>query len=189
MRPVRYDLCVGGEELPGAIQHGAELIVAGDSAVGDGDIFSGARVAEGEAGLGTDAVIPRRVDGAVGDVDVAAAVQVHAVAVGIDGEVVDGEVIDAGEEQAEVAAFEDGEVTQDDIAAVLERDGFVADSGLLGAIAGVITAGVTASSEAQALAEDQAGAGDGKIVDVFAPEERNCASDCDRNPGRRRREC
>jgi hypothetical protein len=42
-------------------------------------------------------VVPGRVDEAVGDADVAAAVDLHAVAVGVDGEVVDGEVVDAGE--------------------------------------------------------------------------------------------
>ena len=73
----------------------------------------GARIAERVAGLGTDAVVPRRVDGAVGDAHVLAAVDVHAVAVGVDLEVVDGEVVDAGEQQAEVAALEDGEIAED----------------------------------------------------------------------------
>ena len=69
-----------------------------------------------------------------------AAVDVHAVAVGVDGEVVDGEVVDAGEEQAEVAALENREVAEEDVAAVLERDGFVAYAGLLGLEHGVVAA-------------------------------------------------
>ena len=42
---------------------------------------------------------------AVGDAYILAAVDVHAVAVGVDLEVVDGEVVDAGKQQAEVAAL------------------------------------------------------------------------------------
>ena len=54
------------------------------------------------------------------------------VAVGVDLEIVDGEIIDAGGEQPEMAAFQDGEVAQQDVAAILEGDGLVANSGLLG---------------------------------------------------------
>ena len=150
---------------------GAELVAAGDQAVGDGDVARGARVAERVAGLGADAVVPGRVDGAVGDAHVLAAVDVHAVAVGVDLEVVDGEVVDAGEQQAEVAAFEDGEVAQQDVAAVLERDGFVADAGLLGDVDGAsspLAAAVRA--EAEAFAPDQAGAGDAEMSWMSSPQ-------------------
>ena len=116
-------------------------IGASDVAVGDGHVFGGAGVAQGEGTLGADAVVPRRVDGAVRDADVAAAVDVHAVAVGIDLQVVDGEVVDAGGEDAEVAAFEDREVAKDDVAAVFQRDGLVADAGLLGDWAGATSRG------------------------------------------------
>ena len=61
-----------------------------------------------------------------------AAVNVNAIAVGIDFEVVDGQVVDSCEQQAEVAALEKGEVLEDDIVAVLEGDGLVADAGLFG---------------------------------------------------------
>ena len=100
----------------------------------------GARIAEGVAGLGADAVVPGGVDGAIGDAHVLAAIDVDAVAVGVDFEVVDGDVVDAGEQQGEVAAFEDGEVAEEDVAAVFEGDGFVADAGLLGLIHGVVAA-------------------------------------------------
>ncbi len=139
---------VGGEEFEGAVEEGAELVGAGDVAVGDGDVFGGAGVAESEAALGADGVVPGGVDGAVGDADVAAAVDVHAVAVGVDFEVVDGEVVDAGEEEAEVAAFEDGEVAEDDVAAVFERDGFVGYAGLLCFVDWVSAAGGAFGTEA-----------------------------------------
>ena len=144
-------------------------IAAGDVAVGDGDVLSGAGVAEGEGGLGADAVVPGGVDGAVGDADVAAAVDVEAVAIGVEEEVVDGEVVDAGGEEAEVAAFKDGEVAEQDVAAVFEGDGLVADAGL-GRIgfAGVFDP-VPAAGEA--FAPDEAGAGDGDVVEAFAPEQ------------------
>ena len=76
-------------------------------------LSGGAVVAEGKAGLRTDAIVPRGVNGAVRDADVLAAVDVHAIAVGVDLEVVDGEVVDAREQKAEVAAFEDGEVAEE----------------------------------------------------------------------------
>ena len=43
-------------------------------------------------------------------------------------------------EDAEVSALEDGEVAEDDVAAVLEGDGLVADAGLLGGVSGVVAA-------------------------------------------------
>ena len=42
-------LGVGGELLAGAVEHGAQLVGAGDVAVGDGEVLGGAGVAEGEA--------------------------------------------------------------------------------------------------------------------------------------------
>ena len=97
-------------------------------------------VAECKTGLRANAVVPRRVDGAVGDADVFATVDVDAIAIGVDLEVVDGEVVYAGEEQSEVAALEDGEVAEDEVAAVLERDGLVAYSRLLRLVHGVVAA-------------------------------------------------
>ena len=163
--------CVGSEFLEGAIEDRAELVVAGDLAVGDGDVVGGAVVAEGEAGLEADGIVTGGVDGEVGDANVFAAVDVDAVAVGVDLEIVDGEVVYTGEEEAEVSPFEDGKVAEDDVAAVLEGDGFVADTGLLGGVAGVVAARGAVGSETEAFAVDEAGAGNGEIVDVFAPEE------------------
>ena len=152
--------------LPGAVEHGAKLVDAGDVAVGDGEVLCGARVAECKGALGADAVVPRRVDGAVGDADVAAAVDVDAVAVGVDLEVVDGEVVDAGGEDAEPSALEDGEVAKDDVAAVLERDGLVADAG-----SGGVGQRLLVVAAAETFAPDEAGAEDAEVVDVLAPDE------------------
>ena len=130
--------------------------------------------------------------------DVFAAVDVHAVAVGIDREVVDGKIVDAGKQEAEVAAFEDGKIAQDDVAAVLEGDGFVADPGLLGLVERVVAARGTRDwlgsiaglplgaeacglgsarwqagpgSEREPLAVDEPWAGDAEVVDVFSPQQ------------------
>jgi hypothetical protein len=53
--------------------------------------FGGSVVAQGKAGLGANAIVPWRVDTAVGHADAPAAVDVDAIAIGIDLEVVDGE--------------------------------------------------------------------------------------------------
>ena len=50
---------VGSEFLPGAVEHGAQFVGAGDVAVGDGHVLGGAVVAERVAGLGADARRPR----------------------------------------------------------------------------------------------------------------------------------
>ena len=98
-----------------------------------------------------------------------AAVDVHAVAVGVDLEVVDRDVINAGEQQAEVAALEDGEVAEDDVVAVLQGNGLVADAGLLGLERDDFDDPV--ATVGKALAMDETGASDGEIVEVLAPEE------------------
>ncbi len=75
-----------------AVEQRAFLVTA-HLAVHDGDVLRCAGVAEAEATLETDAVVAGRIDRAVGDAHVAAAVDVHAVAVGVDLEVVDREIV------------------------------------------------------------------------------------------------
>ena len=165
MRPVPHWRPSGmSHRLARAVEHRAKFVDAADVAVGDGEVLCGARVAESKGALRADAVVPRRVDGAVGDANVAAAVDVDAVAVGVDLEVVDGEVVDAGGEDAEVAAVKDGEIAEDDVAAVLEGDGLVADAGRSG-----VGQRLFVVSAAQALAPDEAGAEDAEVVDVLRP--------------------
>ena len=130
MRPVpTRPLGSAGQRFQRAVEHRAEFVDAGDVAVGDRDVFGRARIAEREGALGADAVVPGRIDGAVGDAHVAAAVDIHAVAVGVDVEIVDGEVVDAGREDAEPSSLKHREVAQEDVVAVLQRDRFVADAG------------------------------------------------------------
>ena len=117
MRPV-------GPSRSGARFHGALVsavqqradVVAAHQAVGDGDVFGGARVAQRVAALEHDGVVVRRVDAAVGDAHVAAAVDIDAVAIGVDLEVVDGQIIHAGGQDAEVSAVENREIAQRHVA-------------------------------------------------------------------------
>jgi hypothetical protein len=88
-------------------------------------------VAERKARLGHNRVVPRRVHGAVRDAHVLAAVDVHAVAVGVDLQIVDRQVVHARHQNPEVTALQDREVAQDHVAAVLQRDRLVADTRLL----------------------------------------------------------
>src|SRR5208283_1726694 len=105
--------------LPRAIEHGANLIAADDVAVRDGDVFRETRFAKREGTLGTDGIVERGIHGAVGDAHIAAAVDVHAIAVGVDLEVIDGQIINAGGENGEPSAEEDREVPEEDVMTVL----------------------------------------------------------------------
>ena len=70
-------------------------------------------------GLQADAVVPGRIDVAVRNAHVAAGIHVHAVAVGVDLQVVDGQVVDARGQNAEVAAVQDRKIAQQHVVAVL----------------------------------------------------------------------
>ena len=107
MRPLRGNLGVRGEALEGGIEHGAFFVAAGDVAVGDGDVVGGARESQAVGIFQADAVIPGRVDAAIRDAHVAAAIDVDAVAIGIDFQVVDGQVVHAGGQDGEMPAVED----------------------------------------------------------------------------------
>ena len=65
-----------------------------------------------------------------------------------------------------MAAVQDGEIAQHDVAAVLEGDGLVADAG-----SGGVGQKCFTMAAAKAFAPDQAGAEDGEVVDVFAPDQ------------------
>ena len=75
-------------------------------------------------------------------------------------------------------AVEDGEIAEDDVAAVLERDGLVAD-----AAARLCWAAPFPRAAAQAFALDEAGADDAKSG-CSRPRSGCCASDCGRSPGK-----
>ncbi len=127
-----------------------------------------------------------------------AGVNVHPVAVGINGEVVQGEVVHAGGEDGEVPAVQDGEVAERDVAAAFERDGLVADAvgervasvgivegaghevGLRGKADLAVGSGRrgcahwerdAAVAPAQAASVNAAETGDGDVFQVFSPDE------------------
>ncbi len=99
-----------------------------------------------------------------------AAIDVEAVALGIDQKVIECERVDPGGEQREVSAVQYGEVAQQDIAAVLQRDRLVADSCLLGDEID-ITRTVRCRAVGKTLAVDQSGARDGEVAQVLPVEE------------------
>src|SRR4029079_12972010 len=99
----------------GPAEEGPE-VVARDLAVRDGDVFGRAPVAESVGALQHDGDVVGRVDAGVGDAHVPAGIDVETVAVGVDLHVVDGEVVHAGGQDGEVAALEDREIAQEDVA-------------------------------------------------------------------------
>ena len=145
--------------LHGAFVSGVQQradIVAADQAIGNRDVLAGARKPERVGALKDDGVVVRRVHAGIGDADVAAGIDIHAVAVGVDHDVVDGQVIHPGGEDAEMAAVEDGEIAQRHVVAELERDGFIA---------------AAAALAHERFAADEAAADDGDVVEVLAPDQ------------------
>jgi len=155
-------LVSGPDEFESGVEERALLVAAGDVAIGDRDLIGGAGIAEAERTFEADAVIPGRIDAAIGDANVAAAVHINAVAVGVNLQVVESEIVHAGGQNGEVAAMQDGEIAQGDVVAIFQADGFIADAGGERRVAG---------AAAETFAPDQSVAQDGKIVDVFAPDE------------------
>src|ERR1019366_7862433 len=163
--------------LHGAVEQCA-FEKAGHLAVDDGEIFRNARFAERAGGLGANAVVNRRIHATVEHGGVAAAIKVHAVAVGVEGDVVNRQVVAAGDENGKMAAVKNRDVADQNIPAQLEGDGFVADAH--GRIGFGIRRGkmfVTAhlvedfGIPLQPAAVDHAVAGDENIGEVFAPDE------------------
>ena len=144
------------------VEDGPYGIAGSDGAVGDGYLFGGADDAEAVGALEDDGVVEGGVHRASVDVDVAAGVDVDAVASGVDGEILDGEVVDGRGENAEVAGFADREVAQKDVAATFEGDHLVTCAGMLflGAVALL-----------KAATPELAGAYEGDAFEVLTPEE------------------
>src|ERR1035438_2186081 len=95
---------IRAKSLVSAIEQRALFKAAANIAVSDGDKLGGFGRAKSVATLQADTVIPGRVDIEIGDAHVAAAIDIHAVAVGVYAQVVDGEVVDSGGQYAEVPA-------------------------------------------------------------------------------------
>src|SRR5258708_37802635 len=156
--------CIRGKALVSRVEQGAFLEAAGDHAIADGHHFGRGGVAEGERTFQADGVVPGRIDAAIGDANVAAAVNVHAVAVGVDLQVVDCKVVHAGGEDAEVASVKNGKIAQQHVAAIFQRDGLVAHARILGAWP-------RAPSATQAFAPNQSRAGDGDVLKALTPDQ------------------
>ena len=80
------------EFLESAVQHGAKFVIASHPAICDGEVSRRACIAQGKARFRADAIVPRRVDCAIGYTNVLATVDVDAITIGIDLEVVDGQL-------------------------------------------------------------------------------------------------
>ena len=104
-----------------------------------------------------DGVVVGRIDAGIGDAHIAAGVQVDAVAIGVDRQVVDREIIHAGGQDPEVSAGQNRKIAQRHVAAEFQRDGFVAAA--------------AAFAARQCLAGDQAGADDRDILQSLAPDQ------------------
>ena len=160
--PCSEHFFIRSKMLEAGVQHGTFLEVSGHGAICNSHHLRRARIPQRVGTLQADAVVPGRIHSAIGNADVPAAIDVHAVAVGIDREIVDGEVVDAGGQNAEVAAVENTKIAQQDIAAIFQCDGLVPCAGMLGSRLDIPTA-------AQPLAPNQASANDGYILQALTP--------------------
>ena len=100
-------------------------------------------------------VVIRRIDADVRDPDIAAGIDVNAVAIRIDRDVVDREVIDAGCQNAEVSAVQNGKIPQRDVMREFEGDCFIG--------ATVVTG--------KSAAADQTRSDDRDVLQILAPDE------------------
>src|SRR5206468_5473250 len=96
--------------------------------VGDGYVIGGAGESQAKRTLQANAIVPGRVDAAIGNTHVPAAVNVDTIAVGVDRQIIDCQVIHAGGEDCEVSAMKNGEIAQRGVAAILQADSFVANA-------------------------------------------------------------
>jgi hypothetical protein len=77
-------------------------------------------------------VIERRVDRTIRDTHILAGIDIDAVPIRVDLDVVDGEIVDAGGQDREVAAVQNSDVANDNVAAKLQSDRLVAPAGFNG---------------------------------------------------------
>src|SRR5262249_10581001 len=106
------------------------LQITAHKAVGDGDVLSRTSVPQSERTLRADSIVVRRIHAAIRYAHISSAIEVDAVAIGINHEIVDGEVIDASGKNAEVAAMQNRKISQNDIPAVLQRNRLITHAGI-----------------------------------------------------------
>ena len=86
---------------------------------------------------------------AIRDTHIPAAIDIHAVTVRINLQIVDCEIVDTGRQNSEVPAVQNGKVAKQHISAILQRDRFVRDPSVFGHRPG-------SPAAAQPLTPDQA---------------------------------
>ena len=122
--------------LHGAIDERADF-ETGDHAIHNGHVFRDDIAAERESAFRAKTVVIRRIDAAVGNHHVAAAIDVDAIAVGIHRHIVHGHVIATRGENRKMSTAENGEITEHHIPAQFQRYGFVAQARELDVTVGV----------------------------------------------------
>src|SRR5690349_267595 len=93
---------------------------------------------------------------------IAAAIDVNAIAVGVDCQIVDGEVVHTSCEDSEMPAMQNAKVAQQHVSAVLQCDGLVASAWLL-------RRRTCCPATAQPLPPDESATNDRDILQPFAP--------------------
>src|ERR1035437_6177889 len=138
-----------------AVHQGAD-VVAAHQTIGDGDVLRRARESQRVRALQDDGVIVGRIDAAIGNPHIAARVQVDAIPVGVDGQIVDREIVHAGRQDSEVPAGQNRKIAQRHLAAEFQGDRFVA---------------AATSPARQGLPADQAAADDRHVLQSFTPDQ------------------
>ncbi len=106
IRPVRGTFASVGKSLERPIEQRPFLITARDHAIADRDHLGRARIPQRKRTLQTDAVIPRRIHAAIRNAHIPAAINIHAIAVRIDFQIVDRQVIDARRQNPKMPAMQ-----------------------------------------------------------------------------------
>ena len=114
--------------------------------VGDRHILCRSGKTQAERTFQTNAIVPGRINAAVGYPDVTAAVYIDPIAVGVHFQVVDGKIVNAGSQNTKVAAIEDAEILKNNIPAEFQGNSFISNGR------------PERAAPAKTLAEDKAGA-------------------------------
>ena len=108
----------------GTVEEGAQLIPRHDT-VGDEDMLAEHRFFQGVRALQHDSVVMRGVHLRIAHGDILTAVDVDAVAVGIDRHIIDRADITSRDDNGEMSTPKDGDITDGDVPALLQGDGLV----------------------------------------------------------------
>ena len=139
-------------------------VVAADLAILHEDVFGGLRTTQAIGALQDDSIVAEGVDLAVAHHDTLTAVNVDAVAVGVDDDPFDEEVIHTGEQHGEVAAAQESQVTDGDLLAVTQGQGLVR-------LRHTVVSASRSATRKDIGTIDQTFSLEGDVVEVFAPEQ------------------